>query len=714
MGNPESETTQPEVSTRSSRRARPARFGPRQREVRAFLELFALAGLAFAQPALDLMSKNSEIFFTREATALQIILFGLIVISVPPALLWGAEVAAGLVLPRLRRWLHAFIAACLLGVFAMQLAKSQSSFGPTILIFVGCVTGLAAGVLVLRFDAVRQWLRYLAFAPIAFLLIFLFASQTTSLLLGNDPKSTSGAQIGNPKRIVFIIADEFPTESLLDGSGSVDGELFPHFASLAAESTWYRNMTTIAPYTQVAVPAIFTGDYPEVRNAQPISRDHPDSLFTLLGGQYEMNVTEAITRLCSPRICTGSRPSGSLVYNEFGLVRDAVDLWRSFVSPVRTNSGFLPDPRLEPSMPIARKFVYSLRPGTEKMLDFLHVELPHQPWRYVGTWQDAQLKKAMPGAPFLEWNRQSSADAGRVRHLLSVQATDKLIGLVVTKLKAMGAYDDTLIVVTADHGIAFTERQPLRSVSAVNYPQIIWTPTFIKYPGQKAGLLDERPAESIDIFPTIADVLETKLPWKVDGRSLLAEPRPSGPRRVYEWTEWGFPVANTITVGPGGYAEVSGPEGYAEVLRSSAARPGGDPGFRIYRRGQYGDLIGKPVAPFLAEVPGGPTNFYIWPDVFMFEAINVNQPKIPWTYTSDYIEGQKEHEITVAIGVNGVIGGFATSLVVDDKDHGYYWMSLPPSLFRNGKNIMTAYAVTGPASSPSFDPILVNQYPQAG
>ena len=714
MGNPESEETQPEASTRSSRRARPARFGPRQREVRAFLELFALAGLAFAQPALDLMSKNSEIFFTRGATALEIILFGLIVIVLPPTLLWGMEVVAGLVLPSVRRWLHAFIAACLLGVFAMQLVKSQSGFGVPILIAIGCVTGIAAGFLVFRFDAVRQWLRYLAFAPVAFLLIFLFASQTTSLLLGNDPKSTSGVQIGNPKRVVFIITDEFPTDSLLDGSGNVDAELFPNYASLAATSTWYRNMTTVAPYTQIAVPAILTGDYPNVRKAQPISSDHPDSLFTLLGGQYEMNVTEAITRLCSSDICTGSRPSGSFVRNEVGLLRDAVDLWRSFVSPTRASNNFLPDPAVEPAMPIARKFVYSLRPGTENMLDYLHVELPHQPWRYIGTWQDAQLKKAMPGAPFLEWNRQSSADAGRVRHLLSVQATDKLIGDVVTKLKAMGAYDDTLIVVTADHGIAFTEHQPLRSVSAVNYPQIIWTPTFIKYPGQEAGKLDERPAESIDIFPTVAQVLEIELPWKVDGRSLLGEPRPSGPRRVYEWSEWGFPVANTITVGAGGYAELSGPNGYAEVLRSRAALPGGDPGLRIYRRGEYGELIGKPVAPFVAEAPGGPTNFYIWPDALMFEAINVSQPKIPWTYTSDYIEGQKEHEITVAIGVNGVIGGFATSLVVDDKDHGYYWMSLPPSLFRNGKNIMTAYAVTGPASSPSFDPILVNQYPQAG
>ena len=48
-----------------SSEAPPARYGPRQREVRAALELFGLCGLAVAQPTFDLLGKNTGIFATR-------------------------------------------------------------------------------------------------------------------------------------------------------------------------------------------------------------------------------------------------------------------------------------------------------------------------------------------------------------------------------------------------------------------------------------------------------------------------------------------------------------------------------------------------------------------------------------------------------------------------------------------------------------------------
>ena len=69
--------------------------------------------------------------------------------------------------------------------------------------------------------------------------------------------------IGKPNRIVMIVMDEFPLESILDGTGHVDAALFPNFAALANTSTWFRNDTTVAPYTDVAVPAILTGRLPD-------------------------------------------------------------------------------------------------------------------------------------------------------------------------------------------------------------------------------------------------------------------------------------------------------------------------------------------------------------------------------------------------------------------------------------------------------------------
>ena len=97
--------------------------------------------------------------------------------------------------------------------------------------------------------------------------------------------------MGRPKRVVMIVMDEFPLASLLDGKGHIDTSLYPNFAALAHDGSWYRNNTTVAPHTTTAVPAILTGRYPN-DSGVPIAAEYPHNIFTLLGKQYRMNVHE--------------------------------------------------------------------------------------------------------------------------------------------------------------------------------------------------------------------------------------------------------------------------------------------------------------------------------------------------------------------------------------------------------------------------------------
>ena len=99
----------------------------------------------------------------------------------------------------------------------------------------------------------------------------------------------------------MLVLDELPLASLVDEDGSIDASLYPNFAELAAASSWFRNATAVSPSTWHAVPSIATGMYPT--EGAPVARDHPDSIFTMLGGSYEMDVTESITRLCPTSIC---------------------------------------------------------------------------------------------------------------------------------------------------------------------------------------------------------------------------------------------------------------------------------------------------------------------------------------------------------------------------------------------------------------------------
>jgi hypothetical protein len=111
-------------------------------------------------------------------------------------------------------------------------------------------------------------------------------------------------------------------------------------------------------------------------------------------------------------------------------------------------------------------------------------------------------------------------DQGIQRHLLQVGAVDRFMGQLLDRLHESGLYDRALIVVTADHGVSFRPGGWRRHAMPDNVADIAGVPLFVKYPRQEHGRVDPRYAKTIDILPTIADVLGVRLPWPVDGRSL--------------------------------------------------------------------------------------------------------------------------------------------------------------------------------------------------
>jgi hypothetical protein len=190
---------------------------------------------------------------------------------------------------------------------------------------------------------------------------------------------------------------------------------------------------------------------------------------------------------------------------------------------------------------------------------------------------------------------------------------------------------------------------------------------------------------SIDVLPTMADVLGVKIPWKVDGRSASGRPRPPGPLTIMR-NDIGF---------EGRRQTFDGPAGFAKVLRARAAPPGGDPALRVYRIGRYGGLVGRPAAPLVSgarprrgtlSTPGS------WNDV------DPSSDSVPWTTATGTVTGVKEG--TVAVAVNGRIAGLA-----DVTAGGRYDAMLAPTLFRAGKNDVTAFLVTGLPRSASLLPV---------
>lgn len=94
------------------------------------------------------------------------------------------------------------------------------------------------------------------------------------------------------------------------------------------------------------------------------------------------------------------------------------------------------------------------------------------------------------------------------RYAGAVERADQDVGRLLAALKAAGRYDDALIVLTADHGESFTERELWFDHGTHASVEQLRVPLIIKYPGGAgAGTTDERLVSLVDLAPTILDQL---------------------------------------------------------------------------------------------------------------------------------------------------------------------------------------------------------------
>ncbi|MBK8293979.1 MAG: hypothetical protein IPK93_04055 [Solirubrobacterales bacterium] len=103
----------------------------------------------------------------------------------------------------------------------------------------------------------------LTVAPVVILIIFFFFTSTSRLVLPREQPDPVDITVANPAPVVMVILDEFPIASLMNDEEKIDGTRFPNFASLASDSTWYKNATAAAAYTPLAVPSILGGESPD-------------------------------------------------------------------------------------------------------------------------------------------------------------------------------------------------------------------------------------------------------------------------------------------------------------------------------------------------------------------------------------------------------------------------------------------------------------------
>lgn len=169
-----------------------------------------------------------------------------------------------------------------------------------------------------------------------------------------------------------------------------------------------------------------------------------------------------------------------------------------------------------------------------KFFAYLHYREPHAPFNPPPEWKFKFTDPEYKGSILDSYETRKKINMGElqvteqdkdfIRSLYdaNLNYADYEVGLVLKKLKELGIYDHTIVIVSADHGEAFWEHNFQGHNSQV-YQESIHIPMVIKLArGSDVAKENANPIRTIDIYPTLIDLLDLSHKYvNVDGRSFV-------------------------------------------------------------------------------------------------------------------------------------------------------------------------------------------------
>ncbi|MCL5271701.1 MAG: sulfatase-like hydrolase/transferase [bacterium] len=130
------------------------------------------------------------------------------------------------------------------------------------------------------------------------------------------------------------------------------------------------------------------------------------------------------------------------------------------------------------------------------------------------------------------WEKLTPMERRRttLRYWANCSWLDSYFGQVLDKLERMGRLDNALVVYTADHGEMLSERH-FRFTKGSLYDCAIRVPLIVAgpaVPAGKRGTVDNRPAELVDVIPTIMTAAAQPVNPSLPGLDLLSDCRRPG------------------------------------------------------------------------------------------------------------------------------------------------------------------------------------------
>jgi len=327
------------------------------------------------------------------------------------------------------------------------------------------------------------------------------------------------AKAGQPN-VLFITMDSLRHDHL--GCTGYQRAHTPNIDALARDGAVFMQAVAQGTYTRISVPSIVTGKFALLTGVK-LLQGYLDSTHTTMAEVLSADeyFTCSTTRIWSDSFYQGFDTTGT--------------------------SHATTEQRTEQTIRALEQH------EDEKLFIWLYYWDPHAPYKppdefmrlYEPDYTEISLKELMAKAKDEATRLRDhtghyngsiatllEAGSGKIKltamdreHLLNlydaeIAYVDSEIGKVVAKLKKMGLYDNTLIVLNADHGEAFGEHQRYYHGMTV-YDEEARVPLIIKPPySRNKNKVVQDQVRNIDILPTVLDYCGLKTPEDCNGQTL--------------------------------------------------------------------------------------------------------------------------------------------------------------------------------------------------
>jgi len=318
-----------------------------------------------------------------------------------------------------------------------------------------------------------------------------------------------------PNIIIFII-DALRKDHL--GCYGYERETSPNIDKLARESIVFHYCISSASWSKPCIGSLFTSLYPSQHGAtmeKIFSKDN--DIYTDMLSEKHITLAEVLKSIGYYTIGIGNNNH----------LRNYLGFGQGF-HYYNLNAGKIKS--------VNKIFLNILkRTGKKPFFAYLHYIDVHRPYSppppydsYFGNYSKHwdSLRNSLDCTT--RFNKVNSGEivltADDVKYITSlydgsIRYVDTELQKLLNKLKQMGHHTNTMIILSADHGEGLYERGFLAHPQDYLYDELINVPLIVKLPGKKLHKDIKDQVRTIDIYPSILDIIGARIKHRIEGVS---------------------------------------------------------------------------------------------------------------------------------------------------------------------------------------------------